>query len=89
MVRVAGEDSAEATLYLDTATGLPLRRTQTVGFGSRRMVVHEEYSGWTNQPLLDGAAFKTSPDDVNPDGANPDDAEASEAQTMDPVAGEN
>jgi hypothetical protein len=45
-VRVDGTDTAEAVLYLDTATGLPLRREQTVRFDTGVMVVEERYSGW-------------------------------------------
>jgi hypothetical protein len=55
--RVEGEDTAEATLYLDAATGLPLVRTQTVALagGRGRMSVEERYSGWTDRPAEEDA----------------------------------
>jgi hypothetical protein len=63
-VRVEGEDTAEATLYLDAATGLPLLRTQTVEMemASGRMVVEERYSGWTDQPAAEEDPFSLESD---------------------------
>lgn len=41
---VAGDEMAEATLWLDTATGLPVRRDQTTHFPGGTMTVVERYA---------------------------------------------
>ena len=45
-LRVAGTEAAEATLWLDTATGFPVRRDQTTEFPGGTMTVVERYEGW-------------------------------------------
>ena len=46
-LRVAGTEAAEATLWIDPATGLPVRRNQTTDFPGGTMTVVERYSGWS------------------------------------------
>lgn len=43
-LRVAGTEAAEAMLWLDTATGLPVRRDQTTDFPGGTMTVVERYT---------------------------------------------
>jgi hypothetical protein len=43
-LRVAGTEATEATLWLDTATGLPVRRDQTTEFPGGTMTVVERYA---------------------------------------------
>lgn len=46
-LRVAGTEAAEVTLWLDPATGLPVRRNQTVDFPGGTMTVVERYDRWS------------------------------------------
>ncbi|HLT47532.1 MAG TPA: hypothetical protein VK002_09920 [Rubricoccaceae bacterium] len=64
-VRVDGVDTAEAVLHLDAATGLPLRRTQTVAFPTGPLVVEERYTGWTVSPAEEGT-FAVEPGPFEP-----------------------
>lgn len=92
-IRVSGEDSAEATLYFDAETGLPLYRTQTVAFASSQMNVEEAYWGWTLLPPYEDPGTKTNPGD-EPSGDDPSaqdgDPDASgDAHTAPPPDGNN
>lgn len=64
-VRVNGEDSGEATLFIVRDTGLPNKRVQTVDFAQGQMVVTELYPRWIfTEPVLadafvlDASAFE-------------------------------
>lgn len=46
-IEVGGKRTADARLYLDSATGLPTRREQTVRFAAGTMTVVETYSAFT------------------------------------------
>ncbi|MEM6784339.1 MAG: hypothetical protein AAF624_11475 [Bacteroidota bacterium] len=45
-IQVEGQPSGTATLWLDTATGHPVERTQTVAFPDGAMEVVERYRNW-------------------------------------------
>ena len=53
-IRIDGEDTAEATLYLQRETGLPLRRVQTVRFAGGLMTIDERYTGWAEKEAPEG-----------------------------------
>ncbi len=46
-IRVSGTEAGNATLWLDTKTGLPVRREQVVHFPSGTMTVTENYRQWS------------------------------------------
>lgn len=46
-LRVSGTDAADVTLWLDTETGWPLGRDQTVAFPGGTMSVAERYGVWS------------------------------------------
>lgn len=46
-IQVSGADAGNATLWLDTATGLPVRRAQIVRFPTGTMTVTEAYRMWS------------------------------------------
>lgn len=50
-LRVAGTEATEATLWLDTATGLPVRRDETTDYPGGTMTLVERYSGWSFSAL--------------------------------------
>ncbi|MEM1044188.1 MAG: hypothetical protein AAGI91_16385 [Bacteroidota bacterium] len=46
-LRVSGTEAGTATLWLDAATGLPVRRDQVVRFPDGTMTVTESYRSWS------------------------------------------
>lgn len=53
-IRIDGEDTAEATLYLRRETGLPMRRVQTTRLAGSSMTIEERYTGWAEKEAPEG-----------------------------------
>lgn len=54
-IRVDGEDTGEATLYLRRETGLPIRRVQTIRLAGGSMTIDERYTGWVEKEAPEGS----------------------------------
>ena len=59
-ITVAGAPSGSAALWIDAATGDPLRRSQTVQFETGEMKVIEEYEAIKLDGELDPTRFEVS-----------------------------